>query len=131
MAITFAPKRGHILMCDFDMAFVDPEMRKIRQALVVSIKDNNQLHALKPGTCTVVPFSTVQPTTMSPDDIFFRAGTYWSLSEDCWARCKMISTVSHHRLRLVLKNSRPHSTESLSSAHLDEVERGIMYALGL
>ena len=131
MAITFTPKRGAILMCNFEMAFVDPEMRKVRQALVVSIRDNNHRHALLAGTCTVIPFSTIKPKTLSPDDVFIEEGTYWSLSEDCWARCKMITTVSHDRLRLVLKDSRPAPTEFVSDSHMEEVEEGIKFALGL
>lgn len=131
MAINFTPKRGAILMCNFDMAFVDPEMRKVRQALVVSIRENNHRHALLAGTCTVVPFSTVQPKTVSADDVFFAEDTYWSLSEECWARCKMITTVSHDRLRLVLRNSRPSPTEFVSKIHMEAVDEGIRFALGL
>jgi len=118
-------------MCDFEAAFIDPEMRKERQAVVVSIRENNQRHALLSGTCTVVPFSTVEPKTLGNDDIHFPAGNYWSLSEECWARCKMVQTVSHDRLRLVLKNSRPHPTEFLSETDLEKIEEGIRYALAL
>lgn len=131
MSINFAPKRGAILMCDFDMAYVDPEMRKIRQALVVSIKGNNHRHALLPGTCTVIPFSTVRPSSVSLDDIHVLKGAYWSLSEECWLRCKMITTVSHSRLSLVVRNHRRHPSEFVSDAFLEKVEAGLRFALGL
>ena len=131
MSITFAPKRGAILMCDFDMAYVDPEMRKVRQALVISIKSNNHRHALLPGTCTVIPFTTVQPSTIGPDDVHVAQGTYWSLSEECWLRCKMITTVSHSRLNLVVRNHRRHPSEFVSEEFMKRVEQGIRFALGL
>lgn len=118
-------------MCDFDMAFVDPEMRKKRQAVVVSILANNQRHALASGNCTVVPFTTVAPKTPSPDDIFIPAGTYWSLSKDSWARCKMVATVSHNRLDLILFKGKRRPTEFLTQGHMNDVAQGLVHALGL
>lgn len=131
MAITFTPKRGAILMCDFDMSFVNPEMRKKRQVAVISIASNNHRHGALPGTCTVVPFSTVEPTTVDPDDIFFPVGSYWSLTADCWARCKLITTVSHARLDLVLRNGRRHPSEFLIDTDMVNIARGISYSLGI
>lgn len=130
MAITFSPKRGAILMCDFDMSFVEPEMRKKRQVAVISIASNNYRHGALPGTCTIIPFSTVEPKTVDPDDIFFPLGSYWSLTVPCWARCKLITTVSHARLDLVLRNGRRHPSEFLRSEHMDEIAKGISYSLG-
>lgn len=131
MAITFAPKRGAILMCDFEAAFIDPEMRKYRPIAVVSINSNNHRHALAAGTCTIVPFTTVTPQTAGPDDIFVPAGTYWSLPKDSWLRCKLVTTVSHGRLDLVLKGGRRHPSEFLSTRHMEDLRKGIAYALGL
>lgn len=131
MAITFAPKRGAILMCDFELAYISPEMRKSRQVAVVSVLSNNQRHGLAPGTATVIPFTTVVPKTPGADDLFIPAGTYWSLTKDSWARCKMVTTVSHARLDLILRNNRRHPTEFLSEKHLQELAQGLAFALGL
>jgi uncharacterized protein YifN (PemK superfamily) len=131
MAITFAPKRGAILMCDFELAYITPEMRKTRQVAVVSVLSNNQRHALAPGTATVIPFSTVPPASPGVDDIFIPKGTYWSLTKDSWARCKMVTTVSHSRLDLILRNNRRHPSEFLSEKHLKELAEGLAFALGL
>jgi uncharacterized protein YifN (PemK superfamily) len=39
--LNFTPLRGHILMCDYDMARVPPEMEKVRRAVVVSPHSHN------------------------------------------------------------------------------------------
>lgn len=131
MAIYFAPKRGAILICDFDMARVPPEMDKKRQVLVVSKTELNHRHGKAAGTCVVVPFSTVPPNSESDDDVFFKAGTYWSLTEDCWARCKLADTVSHDRLDLVLMNGQRRSSEFMSNDDLIRIEQGLKVVLGI
>jgi uncharacterized protein YifN (PemK superfamily) len=57
--ITFTPKR--ILMCNFDMATVPPEMRKVRCLVVVSPRSYNHPIGHGPGKCIVVPFSATGP----------------------------------------------------------------------
>ena len=59
MALTFHPKPGTILMCDFSAGFKAPEMVKVRPVIVVSPK---RKHCS--GLCTVVAISTVTPTTI-------------------------------------------------------------------
>ncbi|WP_083764405.1 MULTISPECIES: type II toxin-antitoxin system PemK/MazF family toxin [Chelativorans] len=131
MGITFAPKRGAILMCDFDRACVPPEMDKFRQVLVVSKNEFNYRHARLAGTCVVVPFTTKAPRTAGPEDIFFPVGSYWSLTENSWLRGKLICTVSHDRLDLVLRNGRRHPSEFMKSADLERVEVALRDCLGL
>lgn len=128
MAVTFVPKRGAILMCDFDMAFVPPEMVKYRQVVVLSVEGMNHRHALDPGTCTVIPFSTIAPATPGIDDVFFSAGTYKSLRKDCWAKCRMICTMSHERLGLVRGLRR---SEFLNPHDMIEIETAVSYVLGI
>jgi uncharacterized protein YifN (PemK superfamily) len=53
MAITFQPRRGAIVLCNFDMARVHPEMDKNRQAIVFSITELNHRHGRFAGHCTV------------------------------------------------------------------------------
>lgn len=65
MAVTFAPRRGAILMCDFDMACVVPEMNKVRPVLVVSRTNLNHRQGLAPGVCQIVPFTTKAPKTVT------------------------------------------------------------------
>jgi uncharacterized protein YifN (PemK superfamily) len=131
VAITFAPKRGAILMCDYDLARVHPEMEKKRQALVVSPTEMNHRHGKAAGVCMVIPFSTVTPKTIAEDDLFFPAGSYWSLTEDSWLRCRMIGTVSHDRLDLVLRHGRRHPSEFFKNADLERAEIAMKLALGI
>lgn len=128
MAITFIPKRGAILMCDFDMAFVPPEMIKFRQAVVLSVQGMNHRHGTGPGLCTVIPFSTVPPATPGIDDIFFPAGRYRSLKKDSWAKCRMVCTMSHDRLDLVRGLRR---TEFLAPHDMVDIETAVSYVLGI
>ena len=131
MAIYFAPKRAAILICHFDMARVDPEMRKTRQVVVVSATALNHRHAKAAGTCVVVPFTTVPPDAGGDDDVFVAGGTYWSLPDDSWARCKLIDTVSHDRLDLMLRHGKRHSSEFLSDVDMDRISVGIRSALAM
>ena len=128
MAINFIPRRGAILMCDFDMAFVPPEMVKYRQVIVLSETGMNHRRGTSPGTCTVIPFSTVEPTTPGIDDVFFPIGSYRSLSEESWAKCRMIATMSHDRLGLVRGLRR---SEFLRPKDMADIEAAVSYVLGI
>jgi uncharacterized protein YifN (PemK superfamily) len=118
-------------MCDFDMARVHPEMTKVGPVVVVSATGLNHRRAKAPGTCIVVPFSTVPPDSDGADDVFFTSGTYWSLPDDCWARCKMMTTVSHDRLDLVLRGGRRHPSEFLAIEDDERLAAAIRFAVSL
>jgi uncharacterized protein YifN (PemK superfamily) len=131
MPISFAPQRGAILLCDFDLGTcVPPEIIKKRQVLVISDTAFNHRHGLNAGLCTVVPFSA---STQTPGrcDVFFPAGSYWSLGRDCWAQCKAIATVSHDRLDLLWRNGRRRPSEFLRAGDMERVEKAIRIALNL
>ena len=131
MAITFRPKRGAILVCDFDMARVPPEFDKPRFVAVISVLEMNHRHGLKPGRCTVVPFSTVPPQKDNQHDIYFKRGSYRTLTEECWAICNTISTVSHDRLDLAFYKGRRAPSEMLTEADLARIATGVRFSLGL
>lgn len=117
-------------MCDFDMASVPPEMRKKRQVVVISIDAMNYRHGRSAGTCVVVPFTTVTPRTVGPEDIFIPASSYWSLPKDSWARAKMITSVSHDRLDLILRSGKRHPSEFISKLHMMDIKAAIEIVLG-
>jgi hypothetical protein len=56
-AINFVPERGRLLMCDYDMARVPPEMEKVRRVVVA--RTRVLLPKLKPATYVCV--LTVSP----------------------------------------------------------------------
>lgn len=130
--ITFAPKRGAILLCDFDMARVPPSIDKRRQAIVFSLTEFNHKHALGPGRSMVVPTTASEPETTGPEDVFIKAGKYWSLEEDCWALGKLVTTVSHRRLSTLHRDRvQVLYSEFLDDADMLRVGEAIKHSLGL
>lgn len=130
MAIYFVPPRGRILICDFDMACVPPEMAKVRRAVVVSPRSYNRRHGNGPGRCLVVPFSSNAPLQEKPCYVPFADDIYLSLTETTWAYCDVVASVSHSRLSPV----RAHGAdlnEDLSSDDMDRIEVGLRHAVGI
>lgn len=123
--ITFVPERGHILLCDFDMANVAPEMRKKRRVVVVSPRSYN-----KARRCVVVPFSATEPKMILSSHVPFAAGAYASLTVPTWAICDTVSHVSFARLDRV-KSGRNYLSEMLNDEDLAKIALGLQHTLGL
>lgn len=137
MKLRFTPLRGHILMCDYDMANVPPEMDKVRRCVVISPHSYNHPHGKGPGRILVIPFSMTGSEKPTPSDVFFKVGPYKSLTEDVWAVCSAIMSVSHSRLDRVQvfphpDTRRPPSfvTEVVSRADMARIEEGLRHATG-
>jgi uncharacterized protein YifN (PemK superfamily) len=131
MAITFIPERGRILMCDYDLGGVAPEMDKLRRVVVVSPTEINHRHAKRSGVAVVVPFSATPPTICRPCDVYFPRGIYRSLTVDTWAKCAAVSHVSHTRLDRVFARRHRFIYEELSDSDMRRLEDGLSAALGL
>ena len=125
MPITFVPRRGIMLVCNFDMGRVAPEMTKKRRVLVVSPRSYNRGHR-----CVVVPFSATKPHTVQAPHVFFAAHSYKVLTKDVWAICECLTSVSCDRLDRVLHGG-GYIAEEISAADLARVEAGMRHALGL
>jgi uncharacterized protein YifN (PemK superfamily) len=125
MAIAFTPKRGQILICDFDMAGVLPEMRKVRRVVVVSHRSSNRA-----GRLVAVPFSATRPQRHSPSHVHFQAGSYASFRVPVWAICDCIAHVSFRRLDRVFCHGR-FLAETMTDADLRRIATGIRHALAL
>ena len=85
--LTFHPKPGTLLICDFDTGFKAPEMIKKRPVVVISPRRRGSVAQL----CTVVPLSTTAP---DPVERFHHRMNPKSLpvllrSQDTWAKCDM------------------------------------------
>ncbi|PZA09599.1 hypothetical protein DNX69_22785 [Rhodopseudomonas palustris] len=135
MTINFVPERGRILMCDYDMARVPPEMEKIRRVVVVSPRSYNHRHGSRPGRCVVVPFSATDPDRhATPADVPFDGATYECLTVNTWAICSAVMSVSHDRLDRVQirRHGAPprYSSEMLTTIDMMRIERGLKHALG-
>ena len=123
--ITFVPERGHILLCDFDMANVPPEMRKKRRVAVVSPRSYNRAHR-----CVVVPFSATAPTNPTAAHVTFGVGLYRSLTVPTWAICDALGHVSFLRLDRV-RSGKVFLSEMLNEQDIERVEIGLRHALGM
>jgi uncharacterized protein YifN (PemK superfamily) len=135
MPINFVPERGRILICNYDMARVPPEMKKVRRAVVISPRSYNERHGFGPGRCLVVPFSATDPgRRVKPADVPFDAKTYECLTLETWAICAAVMSVSHDRLdRVPIR--RKHgpsrfSTEILKPDDMARIEHGLRHATG-
>ena len=129
--ISFTPSRGMILMCDFDMATVPPEMRKLRRVVVVSPKAYNKRPSMQiPGKCVVVPLSATAPRLPQPSHVSIPGNRYASITMPVWAICEMIDHVSHRRLDRVSSGGR-FLSESIVETDMHLIERALRHALGL
>lgn len=130
MPLTFHPRRGTVLMCDFRTGFKPPEMVKLRPVVVVSGKGT--------GVCTVVPLSTTEP---HPVERWHHLLDPKSLpapfqTEPTWAKCDMVTTVSLERLDRVqvgrdAAGKRMFVAHKVSSIDLLAIENGLIHALCL
>jgi uncharacterized protein YifN (PemK superfamily) len=130
MPITFAPKLGQVLYCDFKDAS-PPEMVKSRPAVVVS-RNNGMV-------CTVVPLSGTEPNRimdhhhpMSAESLPDRiaAKGLW------WAKCDMIETVSLARLDRPQEGRHPdgrrrYSSKCVTAQDLQAIQKCMLYNLCL
>lgn len=125
MAIAFTPKRGQVLICDFDVAGVPPEMRKKRRVVVDSHRSSNRA-----GRVVAVPFSATAPIRHSPSYVPFAAGSYISFRVPVWAICDCIAHVSFRRLDRVFHNGK-FVSERLTDADMLRIAAGLKHALGI
>lgn len=144
MSITFAPRRGALLVCDFGPDPLDPvtfplahppvsvapELWKVRPVVVVSPLALNHRHAAGPGVCLVVPFSATEPRTEDAWDVPFEARAYRGLPRACWAKCAALTLVSHARLDRPL-SGRGYRTDFVSDDDMARIGAGLRAALAL
>lgn len=120
-----------ILMCDFDMATVPPEMRKVRRVVVVSPKSYNKRPSMTvPGKCIVVPLSATEPREPQPSHVAIPTGRYASITKPVWAICEMVAHVSHTRLDRVAAGKK-FLSESINSDDMISIENALRHALGI
>ncbi|NLS95397.1 MAG: hypothetical protein GXX96_24915 [Planctomycetaceae bacterium] len=131
MPITFHPKPGQVLMCDFNTGFRPPEMVKKRLVVVVSRK-NREL-------ATIVPLSSTAPMPVEPCHHEMQDASL-PLSfrgRRTWAKCDMLTTVGYWRLDRVQIGKHPttgnrmYVSQVVSPEDLAGIRRAILHVLGL
>ena len=109
MAITYHPKAGQILMCDFSDGFKIPEMVKNRPVLVLTPP-----MAGREKLVTIVCLSTVSPDPVQKYHYQLSKRSMPQLglfqTKDTWVKADMIYTVGFHRLNLIQLNKRDPNT---------------------
>jgi uncharacterized protein YifN (PemK superfamily) len=125
MPITFHPRPGTVLICDFSTGFQPPEMVKRRHVVVVSPRRRH--HS---GLCLVVPFSTVAPEPLEAFHHLIPVGAYpfFHPRKDVWAKGDMLTCVAFRRLDRVLLNGR-YVAPSLRLGDFAAIQRAILAAL--
>lgn len=137
MAITFHPRTGQILMCDFTRGFVEPEMVKRRPVLVISptIKGRGPL-------VTVVALSTTPPPTPMPYHLQLPKTSLPQIGRFqervTWVKGDMIYSVGFHRLDLIqlkvknpITNKREYFNNRLGREQMKQVYQCVLHGLSL
>jgi uncharacterized protein YifN (PemK superfamily) len=108
MAITFHPKVGQILLCDFSVGFKEPEMVKSKRPVIVVALSKSSL-------VTVIPLSTKEPENLLlchykvPKKSMPQLGNFQE--KDSWLKGDMLYSVGFHRLDLIKLNKRDPNTK--------------------
>jgi uncharacterized protein YifN (PemK superfamily) len=93
VAITFHPKAGAVLVCDF-RGYIEPEIVKMRPVVVISPN-----HMRRPGLVTVIPLSATTPLHVEAYHYRLHGNPVpGSDAEIVWAKCDLVATVSVERL---------------------------------
>jgi uncharacterized protein YifN (PemK superfamily) len=93
MAITFFPRAGSVLVCDFS-GYIAPEIVKTRPVVVISPNEGRRI-----GLITVIPLSTTAPLPVQQYHYRLHGNPIpGSNIETVWAKCDLVATVSLARL---------------------------------
>jgi uncharacterized protein YifN (PemK superfamily) len=124
MALTFQPKVGGVVMCDF-VGFIEPEMVKKRPVVVIARNRGNK------KLVTVVPLSTTEPETMQPHHYQLPKNPVPAeKAKKCWAKCDMVATVSIDRMDR-LKDGWNRVVPEVTAADLNAIRVCVVNALQL
>lgn len=134
MALTYHPKTGAIVLCNYDTGFRKPEMVKTRPAIVISprLRKRDKL-------CTVVPLSTTEPETPHPyhcELTFDRPLPRPWTAERCWVIADMLATVGLDRLDRIgigrdQYGKRKYLDTRITAEELHRIRGCVLHALGL
>ena len=132
MPLTFHPKRGQILMCDFQTGFRPPEMVKCRPVVVLSDRHRE--------LATVVPISTTEPYPIEAchHELAEASMPLPLRGKPHWAKCDMITTVALTRMDRVrarhrhpTTGKRMYFTQAVTSEDLEAITKAVLSVLGV
>ncbi|MBX3487219.1 MAG: type II toxin-antitoxin system PemK/MazF family toxin [Candidatus Paracaedibacteraceae bacterium] len=134
MGIREHPKKGTVIMCDFDSGFKQPEMVKRRPVIVISPQIKTRA-----GLCTVVALSTTKPDPIMPyhSEIILPPNKFpEKINNTVWVKGDMINTVGFHRLDLIrlgkdYTGKRTYCYHVLDDKTMRIVQKCVLNGLGL
>lgn len=134
MALTFHPKIGYILMCDFSKGFKEPEMVKERPVIVIATGGRSRSNLV-----TIACLSTVEPDPILDHHCFvenkYLPKNSLFQGKDSWLKGDMIYAVGFHRLNLIptgrIKGKRTYFTNRLGREKMKEVYGCVLHGLNL
>jgi mRNA interferase MazF len=134
MPLSYHPRIGEVLLCNYDTGFIVPEMVKLRPVIVVSPRLRR-----REGLVAVVPLSTSEPDVMMDYQIELTLARPLPMpfnSPTMWAKCDMVTTLALSRLdrfKEARRDGRPrqYRTGLLSDDQIVRVKKGILHGLGL
>ena len=95
LPLSYNPKKGQLLMCDFSKGFESPEMTKKRPVVVIGVNEKQKL-------VTVVPLSTKAPHPMQDYHYLVpkrsTPQTPLFADKESWLKGNMLYTVGWKRL---------------------------------
>lgn len=105
MAISFHPRPGQILTCDFTVGFKEPELIKHRPVIVLTPPMNGRSNLV-----TVVGLSTERPDPLMDFHYLLPKASLPMLGQfqrkESWVKGDMIYAVGFHRLNLIQLGAR-------------------------
>lgn len=134
MAVREHPSQGSIVTVDYTGGFREPEMVKLRLAIVLSPKMKS-----RPGLVTIVPLSLTPPEREMPYHarilIPFVLPRRWG-SMERWIKGDMVNAVGLHRVDLLrlgkdTNGKRIYQLETLPPENMSVVRRCVLHGLGL
>lgn len=138
MAITYHPRVGQILLCDFSQGFKEPEMVKSGRPVIVLSTAPSRASKL----VTIVPLSTVKPDKIMPYHYQLPRNCMPQLGmfqrSDSWVKGDLLYTVGFHRLELIRLNKKNPTTGkrmyfkyALSRDRMKEIYSCVLHGMSL
>jgi mRNA interferase MazF len=125
MAITFHPKAGMVLMCDF-VGYIAPEMVKTRPVVIVSPS-----HLERSGLYTVVPMSATAPNNPQPYHLKLANNPLPKGAPEVWVKCDMVATVGVQRLDRVKVSRGIYKVCQVTPEELAAIRECLKYVIGI
>ncbi len=127
MPITFYPKAGTVLLCDFSKGFKPPEITKLRPVVVVS--PHHMHHA---ELYTVVPLSGTAPhVTRECHYKFAENPILTNIGQETWAKCDLVVTVARERLDRFKLSRGKYAVYHVAEEELAAIRSCLKYVLGI